>query len=97
MAQAIVTKFLGATNTKGARIKARTGLGNAASSVTTGYHSLEVNLSNEERHRAVALALVDRINSERDRHSSMWVLQEFTGLTMPAQDGYAFGMELVCL
>lgn len=97
MAQAIITKFLGPTNTKGARIKASTGLGNTASSVTTGWDSLEGNLSNEERYRSVAQELVDKINSESDRHTSMWVLQEFKGLAMPTGDGYAFGMELVWL
>lgn len=98
MAQAIITKFLGPTNTKGARIKASTGLGNTASSATTDYHSLEGNLSNEERYRSVAQELVDKINSERSHMTtSMWVLQEFKGLAMPTGDGYAFGMELVWL
>lgn len=97
MAQAIITKFLGPTNTKGARIKASTGLENAANSVTTGYHSMDGNLSNEERYRSVAQELVDKINAESDRCVSMWVLQEFTGLSMPSSDGYAFGMELVWL
>lgn len=97
MAQAIITKFLGPTNTKGARIKAHTGLGNTSSSVTIGYHSLEGSLSNENRYRAVAQELVDKINFESDQQSSMWVLQEFKGLVMPKQEGYAFGMELVWL
>lgn len=92
MAQAIITKYLGPTNTKESRIKATS----YACSVTCGYHGvIESGVNAEQRYRAVAQVLVDKMNAERDRVSNQWVLQEFTGLCMPSEDGYVFGIELV--
>jgi len=92
MAQAIITKFLGPTNTKGSRIKAAS----YDCTVTCDYYgAAEGGCSNEQRYRAVAQVLVDKMNSERPRDGNQWVLQEFTGLGMPSEDGYAFGIELV--
>lgn len=92
MAQAIIAKFRGPTNTKGSRIKATS----YGCSVTCDYHgAAEGGCSNEQRYRAVAQVLVDKMNTARPRDGSQWVLQEFTGLCMPSEDGYVFGLELV--
>jgi hypothetical protein len=53
--QAIVTKYIGPTNTKGARIKATASSG----SVTVGYHSFD---DNECKHRYAAASLCHKLN-----------------------------------
>lgn len=52
--QAIITKYLGPTNTKGSRIKATC----AAGSITKGYDNA---LDSDENHRAVAEALCKKL------------------------------------
>ena len=59
--QTITTKYLGATDTLGARFKA-THTGDYAS-VTLGY---DYALSNEENHRAAAQALAEKLGWEGD-------------------------------
>ena len=91
MAQAIITKFLGPTHTKGARIKATWLTG----SVTVDYHSLDGSLNCEGRNRQAAQALIDKINRERNPSAGLtWYLMDVRGLGMPDQTGYAFGIEL---
>lgn len=61
--QAIETKFLGPTNTKGSRVKAKCWL----TSVTASWdHSLNV----EENHHAAIEALICKINN--DRSGRVW-------------------------
>lgn len=73
MAQAITTKFLGATNTRGARIKATSWLG----SVTVGYdYALETN----ENHLAAIKALLAKISKEREVNFK--ILGETDGASM---------------
>jgi hypothetical protein len=71
--QAIVTKFIGPTNTKGARIKAVA----SAGSVTV---SFEYGMSHEERHQVAAKALCakfgwpwDHISGSLPDGSDVWV------------------------
>ena len=52
--QAITTKFLGPSNTRGSRIKASA----YAGSITIGYSH---ELNNDENHRAAAVALCDKM------------------------------------
>lgn len=59
--QAIVTKYLGATNTKGSRIKATA----SAGSVTVGYDHA---LNSSENHDAACKALADKME-----WSGVWV------------------------
>lgn len=59
MAQAITTKFLGATYTRGARIKASSWLG----SVTVSYNYA---LESSENHLAAIKALLAKISKERE-------------------------------
>lgn len=54
--KAITTKYIGPTNTRGARIKATDSDGNA---VTL---SIDYSLNHDQRHRAAALALVQKMN-----------------------------------
>ena len=91
MALAIITKFLGPSDTKEARIKA-TWLGG---SVTVDCLSLDGSLGCEERYRQAAQELVDTINKGRAPASGvMWLMVDACGLAMPDQTGYAFGIEL---
>ena len=73
---AIETRYLGPTNTRGSRIKATT-LGNHAASVTLGYDSA---LNSWDNHRAAAEALITRLGwfdtsfyGGSTAHGSVWV------------------------
>lgn len=91
MAQAIITKFHGPTNTKSARIKATCAYG----SITIGYHSApEDKQGCEARNRWAAEQLIFKMNLERNSDMSMWYLTEPDGLAMPDGTGYAFGAAL---
>lgn len=88
MAQAIITKFLGPTNTKPARIKATCAYG----SITIGYHSVpEDKTGCEARNRWAAEQLIIKLNQERNLEYNTWYLTEPDGLAMPDGTGYAFG------
>lgn len=89
MAQAIVTKFLNATHTKGSRIKATSAYG----SITVGYHSAPDDrlCGCEARNRWAAKQLIFKMNLERTSDQSMWYHTEPDGLAMPDGTGYAFG------
>lgn len=88
MAHAIITKFLGPTNTKGARIKATSEYG----SITVGYHSAPDDKQGcEARNRWAAEQLIVKMNQERDLDLGIWYLTEPDGLYMPDGTGYAFG------
>lgn len=65
--QAIQTKFLGPTNTKGSRIRATCWL----TSVTVEW---DYSLSVEENHKAAIDALVDKLNKGRimEGNSKLW-------------------------
>lgn len=91
MAQAIITKFLGPTNTKGARIKATSAYG----SITVGYHSVPDDRQGcEARNRWAAEQLIVKMNQERTSEYDSWYLTETEGLAMPDGTGYAFGATL---
>jgi hypothetical protein len=72
----IETRFIGATNTKGSRVKATT-LGNNVQSITLSYdHALNA----WDNHRAAAEALIDKLGwwdtsfyGGSTAHGSMWV------------------------
>lgn len=66
MRQAISTKFLGATNTRGARIKAVSASGHAL--ITSYEHAM----NSDENHKAAALALAEKLQ---------WVGEWFGGAT----------------
>lgn len=88
MAQAIITKFHGPTNTKPARIKATCAYG----SITVGYHSVpEDKQGCEARNRWAAEQLIIKMNQERRLEYNTWYLTEPNGLAMPDGTGYAFG------
>jgi hypothetical protein len=72
--QAIVTKYLSATNTKGARIKATCDAG----SITIPYPH---ELSGEAVHEAAAMALVAKLE---------WKSDEWVCGGLPNQAGYVF-------
>lgn len=78
MSQAITTKFLGPTNTRGSRIKATADAG----SITVIYdHRLSV----DANHRAAAMALVERCGWTEPHYPADWV-----GGGLPGGKGYAF-------
>jgi hypothetical protein len=77
--QAIVTKYLPATNTRGSRIKA-TGW---AASVTVGY---DYRLGSTGNHKAAVQALCDKLNAESG--FGAWAIE--SGGEMPDGRGYAF-------
>lgn len=76
--QAITTKYIGATNTKGSRIKAECERG----SITIGYPS---ELSGDAVHVAAAQALVDKFIKEDaasyGTHKNPWSLPRVMGTT----------------
>jgi hypothetical protein len=57
MAQSIITKYLGPTNTQGSRIKAHTSYGR--NSITLGY---DYALNGKENHAAAAKTLATKLN-----------------------------------
>lgn len=75
MKQAIVTKFLGATDNKGSRIKATA----YAVTITVEYkHELDA----YENHRLSAMALAQKYGWD--------VKNDYFGGSMPTEDGYVF-------
>ena len=89
MTQAIITKFLGPTKTKGARIKVTSAYG----SITVGYHSAPDVTQGSCWSRAAA-QLILKMNLERNSEQSMWYLIGPDGLAMPDGTGYVFGARL---
>lgn len=87
MTQAIITKFLGPTNYKGARIKATSAYG----SITVGYHSAPSEHGCEALNRWAAEQLILKMNLKAAFEGSMWYLAEPDGLAMPDGTGFAFG------
>jgi hypothetical protein len=88
--QAIVTKYMGPTNTRGGRIKATADAG----SITIGYKS---ELNSEDNHRAAAVALCDKIDAEAvarrkgaEPGRRYWDPAELIGGGMPNDSGYCF-------
>lgn len=81
--QAIITKFLGPTNTRSARIKATAWAG----SVTVSYNHALMPFDN---HRAAAQALCDKLSGAGD---GAWKI-EADG-DMPGGRGYAFIIRFV--
>lgn len=75
MKQAIVTKFLGATNHTGSRIKATA----YAGSITVGYKD---ELSNEENHSEAAKLLAKKYGWDTKN--------DYVGGSMPNECGYIF-------
>lgn len=75
--QAIVTKYHGPTNTKGARISARCDAG----SISISYPH---ELSGQDVHAAAAMALVRKLGWSTDAYGD-WV-----GGALPNQAGYVF-------
>lgn len=80
---AIVTRYLGVTSHKGARIVAETMAPNPSTGrkdrLTMGYYSTGSQGGNDERHRAVAIALAQRL-----RWVGKWVQVDAGG------SGYVF-------
>ena len=77
--QAIITKYLGPTNTRGSRIKATAWAG----SVTVSY---DYSLDTVGNHKAAAQALCDKLNA--DNGFGAWMIE--SGGEMPDGRGYAF-------
>ncbi len=82
MRHTIITKFLGATNHRGSRIKATS----ERVSVTIGYDHA---ISSHGAHRAAAQALTDKINKNPHPLATQWKLSDDDG-EMPDGSGYAF-------
>lgn len=80
MAQALITKFVGPTNTKGARIQVK-GWINAA------YYAWDHALSVEENHAVAVGHYVYELNKER-AGDYQWSI--ISGGSMPDSSGYAF-------
>ena len=79
MPQAIITKFLGPTNTKGSRIKATSWRG----SVTLPCdHALDT----VANYRAAALALCDKMNKEPNNDFGAWKIAAGAELPNEARD-----------
>lgn len=74
MRQAIITKFHGPTNTKGARIS-------ATSQVGRKYHGWDYALNPADNHRAAAVAFA--------KHWG-WPVDNMVGGAMPNGDGYCW-------
>lgn len=74
--QAIITKYLGPTNSRGARIKAECGRGKI-------FFSYPYELSGDEVHRAAVKALISKFNAEDQkefgRTVTSWNHQFITG------------------
>ena len=66
--QAIQTKFIGPTNTKGSRIKAACWL----TSITVEW---DYALSSEANHEETIVALVEKLNREREFGESRWYVK----------------------
>ena len=79
MAQAIVTKYLPATNTKGSRIKATAWAG----STTLSY---DYSLNIEGNHKAAAKALADKLNWVGNYHGGG--LPNFVGYCFVLEQDY---------
>jgi len=75
--QAIVTKFLGPTNVRGSRVKARADAG----SLTVGW---DHRLNPDANHRAAAEALVAKLGWGEDAYGAI------VGGSLPDNSGYAF-------
>lgn len=65
--QAIVTKYLGPTNTKCSRIKAAC----EAGSITVGYHNVEIARYEDERHQLVAAMLQKKLGWDSDKYGKI--------------------------
>ena len=69
--QAIVTKYIGPTNTKGSRIKATC----AAGSITVGYHNVDVDVDvapyEAERHQLVAAMLQRKLGWDSEYYGRL--------------------------
>jgi len=83
--QAIETKYLGPTNTKGGRIKATAWAG----STTTPY---DHGLNYSENHRAAALALAAKLGKYAEQYngSSIWTEGDWLQGGNAKGDGYVF-------
>lgn len=79
--QAIVTKYIGPTDTKGARIKATCDAG----SVTIGYPH---ELSGQDVHAAAAMALVRKLGWDDGEYKPFWQCG-----SLPNQAGCVFVLE----
>ncbi|QYW02541.1 hypothetical protein CPT_Silvanus_067 [Stenotrophomonas phage Silvanus] len=74
--QAIITKYYGPTNTKGARIVAKC----SAGSFSHGYHSFDGDVRHEQdRHHVVARMLADRLGWNTDAYGKIVTGQLHTG------------------
>jgi len=79
--QAIVTKYIGPTDTKGSRIKATCDAG----SITIPYPH---ELSGEDVHAAAAMALVRKLGWDQHGYKPFWQCG-----SLPNQAGYVFVLE----
>ena len=64
---AIVTKYIGPTETKDSRIKATC----AAGSITVGYHNVDVARYEAERHQLVAAMLQRKLGWDSDKYGKL--------------------------
>ena len=81
--QAIVTKYVGPGNVRGARIIAKCKAGR----VSIPYPH---ELSGEAVHRAAAVALCDKLDAKTVTRWRFWDPAELIGGGLPGGDGYAF-------
>jgi len=81
MAQAIITKFCGPTNTKGSRIQVKGWL-------KTVYVSWDHALNSEENHAIAVAKYVFDLNKQRVDGGLKWDI--IGGGMMPDESGYAF-------
>lgn len=65
--QAIVTKYIGPTNTKESRIKATC----AAGSITVGYHSIDHARHEQDRHQLVAAMLQKKLGRDSEYYGRL--------------------------
>jgi hypothetical protein len=85
--QAVITKYLGPTNSRGTRIKAISWSGSA----TVGY---DYSLNSGDNHKAAAQAICDNLNSAPNViEDGSWTIE--AGAEMPDGRGYAFIMKFV--
>ncbi|WKV20539.1 hypothetical protein 16Q_146 [Pseudomonas phage 16Q] len=87
MAQVIVTKFFGPTNTKGSRIQVKSWL-------KTSYVSWDHSLNSEKNHLAAVNQVVYEMNKERSGNEFVASWLVVAGGSMPDGSGYGYVIEL---